>query len=219
MLYEVITNDGGYAVTSYRQVDQKLGTMDELKTLASELRENGISLVLDVVYNHTADNHEWAIKAQQGDRNNFVQHTLYEVIRKEFEASISIRVEGGDAPDIADFPQPGLLASFVASGDIVDVSKYLDMDALKANYNQSWLDMAMMDSPDGEIMSGVWHRVNGKSLVWYPKDDFDAAGYTIPTTWEELLALIVSLRIMYAIRSYYADLNQPPNNQENNDTR
>jgi alpha-glucoside transport system substrate-binding protein len=108
---------------------------------------------------------------------------------KEFEASISIRVEGGDAPDIADFPQPGLLASFVDSGDVVDMSQYLDMDALKANYNQSWLDMAMMDGPDGEIMAGVWQRVNGKSLVWYPKDDFDAAGYEIPTTWEELTAL------------------------------
>ncbi len=108
---------------------------------------------------------------------------------KEFETSISIRVEGGDAPDIADFPQPGLLASLVDSGNVVDMSQYLDMDALKDNYNESWLDMAMMDSPDGEIMAGVWQRVNGKSLVWYPKDDFDAAGYEIPTTWDELTAL------------------------------
>ena len=66
---------------------------------------------------------------------------------------------------------------------------FLDMDGLKKNYNQSWLDMAMMDGPDGEIMAGVWERVNGKSLVWYPKDDFEAAGYEIPTTWDELLAL------------------------------
>lgn len=68
-LYEVPEgeNDGGYAVTSYRQVDKKLGTMAELQNLAAELRASGISLVLDVVYNHTADNHEWAIKAQQGD--------------------------------------------------------------------------------------------------------------------------------------------------------
>jgi hypothetical protein len=39
------------------------------------------------------------------------------------------------------------------------------------------------------MIGGVFHRFNGKSLVWYPKDDFDAAGYTIPTTWDELLAL------------------------------
>ncbi|KPL73092.1 ABC transporter substrate-binding protein [Ornatilinea apprima] len=108
---------------------------------------------------------------------------------KEFETTISIRVDGGDAPDIADFPQPGLLANFVRDGKVVDVSQFLDMEKLQANYNQSWLDMAMMESPDGEIMAGVWQRVNGKSLVWYPKDDFEVAGYEIPQTWDEMLAL------------------------------
>lgn len=108
---------------------------------------------------------------------------------KEFESSIAIRVDGDDAPDIADFPQPGLLASFVKDGKVVDLGAFLDADKLAENYNQSWIDMAMMPSPDGEIMAGVWQRVNGKSLVWYPKDKFDAAGYTIPTTWDEMLAL------------------------------
>ena len=108
---------------------------------------------------------------------------------KEFEASISIRVEGGDAPDIADFPQPGLLGSFVRDGKVVDISQYMDMDQLKANYNQGWLDMATIEGPDGPIMAGVWQRVNGKSLVWYPKKAFDEAGYTVPTTWDELIAL------------------------------
>jgi len=49
--------------------------------------------------------------------------------------------------------------------------------------------MAMMEGPDGPIMAGVWHRFNAKSQVWYPKADFDAAGYEIPTTWDEMLAL------------------------------
>jgi alpha-glucoside transport system substrate-binding protein len=108
---------------------------------------------------------------------------------KEFETAISIKVDGGDAPDIADFPQPGLLGNFVADGKVVDVSTFLDMEKLQGNYNQSWLDMAMMEGPDGEIMAGVWQRVNGKSLVWYPKAQFEAAGYEIPTTWDELIAL------------------------------
>jgi alpha-glucoside transport system substrate-binding protein len=108
---------------------------------------------------------------------------------KEFETSISIRVDGGDAPDIADFPQPGLLANFVRDGKIVDVSTFLKAEDLKATYNQSWLDMATMQGPNGPIMAGVWQRVNGKSLVWYPKAEFEAAGYEIPETWEELLAL------------------------------
>ena len=61
-------NDGGYAVSSYREVDPKLGTIDQLRDLANELRANGISLVLDFVFNHTSDEHVWAVKARSGDR-------------------------------------------------------------------------------------------------------------------------------------------------------
>lgn len=109
---------------------------------------------------------------------------------KEFETAIVTAVEGGAAPDIADFPQPGGLRRFVADGFVVDVSTFLDPEWLSTNYTESWLDMSMMAGPDGEeIVSGVWARYNGKSLVWYPKQAFEAAGYTVPTTWEELIAL------------------------------
>ncbi len=60
-------NDGGYAVADYRQVDPRLGTMDDLSQLAVELRQNGISLCVDLVCNHTAKEHEWAQKALAGD--------------------------------------------------------------------------------------------------------------------------------------------------------
>jgi alpha-glucoside transport system substrate-binding protein len=108
---------------------------------------------------------------------------------KEFEASIGISIEGGNAPDIVDFPQPGLLNNFVAKGYVIDLNKVLDMEKVKSNYIQSWLDMATMESPDGPIMAGLWGRVNGKSLVWYNKKEFDAAGYKVPTTWAELVSL------------------------------
>eukprot|EP00913_Durusdinium_trenchii_P010937 g10266.t1 len=61
-------NDGGYAISNYRSIDPRLGTIDDLKILSSELRAAGISLVLDFVFNHTADDHEWAQRAQSGDR-------------------------------------------------------------------------------------------------------------------------------------------------------
>ena len=107
---------------------------------------------------------------------------------KEFEAAIGIRVEAGDPPDIVDFPQPGLLSTFVAQGEVVDVSTFLP-EASFANYNQSWWDMGTMAGPDGPIVAGVWHRFNAKSQVWYPQEEFEAAGYAIPTTWDELVAL------------------------------
>ncbi|QDU02951.1 Amylosucrase [Gimesia chilikensis] len=61
-------NDGGYAISTYRSVDPRLGTIDDLRLFAADLRKAGISLVLDFVFNHTADDHEWARLAQAGNR-------------------------------------------------------------------------------------------------------------------------------------------------------
>lgn len=60
-------NDGGYAVSSYRELEPAIGTMEELQALATDMREQGISLVLDFVLNHTADDHPWALAARRGD--------------------------------------------------------------------------------------------------------------------------------------------------------
>ncbi len=60
-------NDGGYAVSSYREVAPALGSMDQLRELAATLRAAGISLVLDFVFNHTSDEHTWALRARAGD--------------------------------------------------------------------------------------------------------------------------------------------------------
>jgi amylosucrase len=60
-------NDGGYAVSDYRAINPDIGTMDQLAALAKTLREEGISLVLDFVFNHTSDDHFWADKAKSGD--------------------------------------------------------------------------------------------------------------------------------------------------------
>ncbi|WP_322907001.1 ABC transporter substrate-binding protein [Paenibacillus campi] len=109
---------------------------------------------------------------------------------KEFEATINVRVNGGNAPDIADFPQPGLLETFAKAGKVVDVSTFMDADYMKKQYKQSWLDMAQMPGADNKnITAGVWARSSVKSLVWYNKKAFDEAGYTIPKTWDEMMKL------------------------------
>ncbi|WP_199712233.1 alpha-amylase family protein [Kocuria tytonis] len=60
-------SDGGYAVSSYRHVDPALGTMAELAEFATQLRAQGIALVLDFVFNHTSNEHAWARAAAAGD--------------------------------------------------------------------------------------------------------------------------------------------------------
>ncbi len=56
-------NDGGYAISSYREVNPSLGTIEQLGDLARQLRQERISLVLDFVFNHTSDESEWALRA------------------------------------------------------------------------------------------------------------------------------------------------------------
>jgi len=109
---------------------------------------------------------------------------------KQFETEISVRAQAGNLPDIVDFPQPGLLNTFVQQGKVKPVTDSVPEAWLKTNYIQSWLDMATMTGKDGKpAMYGLWQRFNGKSLVWYPKKAFDAAGYKVPTTWDELMKL------------------------------
>ena len=63
-----VNSDGGYAVSSYRDVRADLGTMADLRALAAELRANGVSLVVDFIFNHTSNEHEWARRAAAGER-------------------------------------------------------------------------------------------------------------------------------------------------------
>ncbi len=63
----VTNSDGGYAVSSYRETNPALGTMDDLRAIAAEFREAGIHLVLDFIFNHTSNEHDWALAARNGD--------------------------------------------------------------------------------------------------------------------------------------------------------
>ncbi|MFW5828181.1 MAG: ABC transporter substrate-binding protein, partial [Alkalispirochaeta sp.] len=103
----------------------------------------------------------------------------------DFESLITVRTEGGDPPDIAAFPQPGLMQDMVDRGNVVDVSSFMDMDYLQEQYDQSWIDL----SDYNDIIAGVWYRASVKSLVWYPVPEFSEAGYEVPETWDEMIEL------------------------------
>ena len=62
-------SDGGYAISDFRQVDDRVGDLEDIRRIAQEFRKRNILLTLDIVLNHTSDEHEWAQKAKMGDRN------------------------------------------------------------------------------------------------------------------------------------------------------
>ena len=70
-------SDGGYAVADFRKVKPDLGTMDDLAELADKCHEKGISLCMDFVMNHTSEDHEWAVKARQGDGEYMSRYFFY----------------------------------------------------------------------------------------------------------------------------------------------
>ncbi len=60
-------SDGGYAVSDFRKVQEKLGSMEDLDSLTAACHKKGINVCMDFVMNHTSEDHEWAKKARQGD--------------------------------------------------------------------------------------------------------------------------------------------------------
>lgn len=61
-------SDGGYAVSDFRKVDSRIGTNEDLHNLSESLQKRDILLTLDVVVNHTSDEHEWAARARKGEK-------------------------------------------------------------------------------------------------------------------------------------------------------
>ncbi|MDN5789148.1 ABC transporter substrate-binding protein, partial [Pseudorhodobacter sp.] len=108
-----------------------------------------------------------------------------------FEQRVMIDVEAGSPPNIAVIPQPGLAADLAKRGKLVPLADGT-ADWIKENYaaGQSWVDLATYAGPDGnKALYGLFYKVDVKSLVWYVPENFEDAGYEIPTTMEELKAL------------------------------
>jgi alpha-glucoside transport system substrate-binding protein len=103
----------------------------------------------------------------------------------DFEEQFPIRAEGGTL-DIALLPQPGTVASNAEAGNLVSLEDMgFDIAALEELFGEYFVSLGEYN---GEHY-GIPTNINLKSMVWYPKDDFDAAGYTVPETWDELMAL------------------------------
>jgi amylosucrase len=61
-------SDGGYAVSNFRKVDERFGTLTDLKSLQKKMLQKDMYLMIDIVLNHTSHQHEWAQKAKEGDQ-------------------------------------------------------------------------------------------------------------------------------------------------------
>lgn len=118
-------------------------------------------------------------------------HDVRYVGSDSFEQQIMIDAEAGSAPNVAVFPQPGLAADMAARGFLTPLPEGTG-DWIVENYaaGQSWVDLGTYADADGaDNLYGFFYKVDVKSLVWYSPENFEDAGYEIPTSMEELIAL------------------------------
>jgi alpha-glucoside transport system substrate-binding protein len=100
----------------------------------------------------------------------------------DIAAYLGPKIEGGKPPDVAILPQPGVLQSFVAQGDLIPIDDFAG-DVVDQNYAPGAREVGTVD---GKLYA-VWFRAAQKSTVWYNTHVFEDAGVQPPTTWDELL--------------------------------
>ncbi len=108
-----------------------------------------------------------------------------------FEQQIVVDAEAGSAPNVAVFPQPGLVSDMAARGFIAPLGSET-ADWVRENYaaGDSWVDLSTFKGPNGnDDVFGLFYKVDVKSLVWYVPETFEDFGYDIPQSMEELKAL------------------------------
>jgi alpha-glucoside transport system substrate-binding protein len=103
---------------------------------------------------------------------------------RQFESTLEARVRAGTGPDIAMFPQPGLLADMVRAGLLKPASAQVRANAAKW-WSPAWLKYGTVD---GEFYAAPLDA-SVKSFVWYSPKLFQQKGYQVPKTWDEMIAL------------------------------
>jgi alpha-glucoside transport system substrate-binding protein len=103
---------------------------------------------------------------------------------KEFETQIGVRAKAGNAPDVAIFPQPGLMADQARTGNLKEAPKAVS-DLVDKNWSADWKKYGTVD---GKFYTAPM-LANVKGYVWYAPKTFQDKGWEVPKTWDEMLTL------------------------------
>lgn len=105
---------------------------------------------------------------------------------RDLPTLLQTRIAAGNPPDVAAIPGPGAMKGYVDQGALVDLNNVLDVETLTKDINDAWIELATYKGGFYALMISA----DIKSLVWYRPDEFAARGYEVPTTWEEMEALM-----------------------------
>jgi alpha-glucoside transport system substrate-binding protein len=104
---------------------------------------------------------------------------------RDLPAVLTTRVQGNNPPDIAGMPSVPKFQQLASQGKLLQLDNILNMSQYRQDYPQSWIDFS---SVNGHVYA-VLPKANSKGTVWYSPQQFQANGYTVPQTWDDMIAL------------------------------
>ena len=105
-------------------------------------------------------------------------------IGSSHETVLKTRIDGGKPPDLAMLAQPTPILTYAAAGKVIDVAKIMDGKKLSDEHANT---IGLVTQ--GSNIWGIPYKADVKSTIWYPIKAFEAKGYTVPKTWDELIQL------------------------------
>jgi alpha-glucoside transport system substrate-binding protein len=109
---------------------------------------------------------------------------------RDQDAILTTRVAAGNPPDLAAAPSPTLLNRFANQKKLVPLENIIDMNKLKSEYAKSWIDQGTVNGHLVEVFS--WASIKG--FIWYDPKIWQQKGYTVPKTWDDLIALQTKMK-------------------------
>lgn len=76
-VYQSPNDDNGYDISDYESIMDEFGTMRDMEILISEADKRGIKIIMDLVVNHTSDEHPWFIEARKSKENNYHDYYIW----------------------------------------------------------------------------------------------------------------------------------------------
>src|SRR5579875_946561 len=104
---------------------------------------------------------------------------------RDLPTVLSTRVRGNNPPDISAIPDLPSITTYANEGKLLRLDSFLDMNSLKANYSSTWLNLVTVNGG----MYAVPYLANTKGTIWYSPKEFQANGWSVPKTWNDLITL------------------------------
>ncbi len=112
-------------------------------------------------------------------------YTMAFVSTRDLNAVLTTRLEAGDPPEVTILPNPGFMQELANTNKLISLDTILDMKRIKSDYARTWLDLGRYRGK----LYGLFYKATSKGTIWYSPKNFQAKGYSVPKTWEEMMVL------------------------------